>query len=123
MSIEKFKVYMELEESDLLRWIAAIKKGDPRCRFQHGDRVYKARKMEEDELTKIGARGTVFGSMWNIRSRDINKDAYWVIWDNGPIVVTTVGSRIESLNEPPRFGLKVKFVEENGATMLYQDNS
>jgi len=93
---------LEMSDADMKRFWEMIQKGDPRCRFQPGDRVYKARSIEENELTPIGTKGTVIGAMYIDDTTAIDKDAYWIFWDGNPMAITSVGRRLEKLDEPPQ---------------------
>lgn len=111
---------VEMEDDKFEEFKSRMRNGDPRCRFQYGDRVFKARLIEEEELTPIGTKGTIVGSFW-IEEHELYKDAYMVIWDGGSIATASVGVRLEKTGEAPVRNIETKWVDKDGGMYLVID--
>jgi hypothetical protein len=111
-------IQLNMEDDDVKKLLADIKKGDPRCRFKFGDRMYKARMIAREELSPVGTKGTIVGAIWKTDPTAADKDAYWIAWDGFEFVTVSVGRRLENLNEPPRLNVKVKLVGKDGIVYL-----
>lgn len=93
---------IDVEQENMKRFLENAQRGDPRCRFQPGARVYKARNFEEKELTPIGTKGTVIGALYNDNPNTEEKEAYFIFWDGNPMAILSVGGKLEALDEPPQ---------------------
>lgn len=95
----KHVISFEGEEADLEKLMEAWEKGDPRCRFQPGDRVMKvATDTAEESLKPIGAKGIVEGAMYNPNApgSSIEKECYLILFDGDDKAMLMVGWKVGS---------------------------